>query len=263
MAKGRHIVFLGLLVCGICLLALSFRSSKTSPQWKLVWTENFKKKSLDSGVWGYMTRNSDLGKRFHSSNKNCYSLNKGGISIRAIQNTVDDTDTASFLTGAIWTKSKKAFKPGRIEVKARFNDVDGKRCAIWLLPFTPKKGWPADGEIDLMEHDSGMDYITQTVHTSYTKKNSAAMPKRYAKVNVDMDKFNIYGVDILPDKIEFYVNNKRTLTYPKVDSLSNLGQFPFYQDWFLILNTSVFHDSKKRSVSLSLDIDWIKYYELK
>lgn len=258
----RKVAFVAVVLLALSSGLMAFKNDGKA-QWSLEWKEDFNGKILDSTVWRVMNRARDGCRNYITPHPACYDVSKGTLKIKAIKNTIDPTDTAHYLTGGLYTKFKKSFAPGRIEVRARFNGSKGKTCAIWMLPFTPENGWPADGEIDIMEHASKIDYITQTVHTAYTKANLNAKPKRYIKKNVNYAEYNIYGVDILTDRIDFYVNNEKTFSYPKVDSLIYKNQFPFYRDWYLLLSTASRGPFDSICTPLEFEIDWVKYYTKK
>ena len=63
--------------------------------------------------------------------------------------------------------SKRTVTYGRVEVRAKFPGGCGTWSAIWMMPTNMSRGWPACGEIDIMEHvgyDPGN--IHATVHTA-------------------------------------------------------------------------------------------------
>lgn len=251
-----------------CILLQSFKVYKNPEEkWELAWVENFNGNKLDTTVWGFRERSRDGGGKYMTSNPACYSIKNGELTIKGIFNNIDESDTASYLNGGITTRFKKSFAPGRIEVKAKFNSISGGHPAIWLMPFSKENGWPADGEIDIMEQGGLNDYITQTVHTSYTKANVKAPPTRYVKKAINFKDYNIYGVDILSDRIDFFVNHELTLSYPRIDTLASKGQFPFIRDWYIILNVSIGVKGTGRvcnnSLPIEMTVDWIKYYTKK
>lgn len=250
----------------LCLSAIhSDQSSREQYNWKLIWQDDFNSNSLDTNVWGYMKRGRDASRKYHSSNPNCYVFKKGKLIIKGIKNPDLEADTAQFLTGAITTEGKKAFTPPcRIEIKANLSEAQGAWPAFWMLPFKKEKGWPADGEIDIMEHLNFDDFIYQTVHSAYTKQDPMAKPKRGVKSEIRRKDFNVYKVDILPNCIRFYVNDKEYLTYPKVDSLRYKGQYPFFRDWYLMLDMQLggswVGKINSDDIPVEMEIDWIKYY---
>lgn len=77
-----------------------------------------------------------------------------------------ENDTAPYLTGGVYTKGKKLFTGGRVEVCARLQAAKGAWPAIWMLP--EKAEWPKGGEIDIMERLNHDRIAYQTTHSYYT-----------------------------------------------------------------------------------------------
>lgn len=102
-----------------------------------------------------------------SSDPRCYEFRDGCIVMKAIVNDDLQTDPVPYLTGGIYTKFLKEFKPGRIEVRAKIKGVQGSQPAIWTGSWAGTI-WPWGGEIDIMEHYNTRDRIYQTVHSHYT-----------------------------------------------------------------------------------------------
>lgn len=263
------------IVLAICalLLCVSFGFSESMKQkkdneWNLVWEDDFNNHNLDTLSWGYMKRGRDDSRKYHSSFSGCYEFNDSCIVIKGIKNNDLLSDTASYLTGAITTQGRREFfPPCRIEIRAKVNSAQGAWPAFWLLPFKPVNGWPADGEIDIMEHLNYDDFVYQTLHSNYTKADRKAKPKRSFKAFVNKADFNVYGVDILQDRVDLYVNDSKTLSYPKIDSLLMKGQFPFFHSWYLILDMQLGGSwagaIKSDDLPVEMQIDWVKYYKLK
>lgn len=258
-------VFLGAL---LILFLSSFNTKRDSIHWELVWMENFDGTKLDSTTWSLMKRGKDESRKFHSSSTQCYNLKNGKLILRGIKNSNLETDSASYLTGGITTEGLKPFSaPGRIEIRAKIGSAKGAWPAFWLLPYKYDKGWPEDGEIDIMEHLNYDNFVFQTVHSSYTKSNTNAQPQRFVRAKIKRNKYNIYRVDILEDYIRFYVNEKETLTYPRIDSLTKKGEFPYFRDWFLMLDMQLggnwVGNIDPCDIPVEISIDWVKYYRPK
>lgn len=262
----------GLVIFSILLLliiSVTFNcNADNKGKWRLVWTDNFNSKKLNNDVWGYMERGKDDSRRYHSSNPACCEFKRGKLILKGIKNPVQGKDTAKNLTGGITTRNRKAFiPPFRIEIRAKLNCAKGAWPAFWMMPFKTINGWPADGEIDIMEHLNFDKFVYQTVHSSYTKANRNAYPQRTVKAAIKINKFNTYRVDILPDCVIYYVNGVETLRYPKVAGLEDQGQFPFFHDWYLMLcmqlGGSWVGPLDPEQLPVEMEIDWVKYYQLK
>ena len=92
-----------------------------------------------------------------------YAMRKGKLVLRGIVNHTQRNDTAPYLTGGVYTKGKKAFTNGRIEICAKLNAAGGAWPAIWMLP--EGAAWPSGGEIDIMERLNNDSIAYQTVHS--------------------------------------------------------------------------------------------------
>jgi len=109
-----------------------------------------------------------------------------------------------------------------------------------MLPTDWKYGgWPASGEIDIMEHvgyDPGV--IHGTIHTdSY---NSGKGTQKEGKITVAdcMDEFHTYAIDWTEDKIDFFVDEKLYQTVNR-DPIDDFKGWPFDQRFHLIMNIAV------------------------
>jgi len=61
--------------------------------------------------------------------------------------------TSNFESSRIITKNKKTFRYGRIDTRAKLPKGQGFGPALWMLGENiDEVGWPACGEIDIMEH---------------------------------------------------------------------------------------------------------------
>ena len=85
----------------------------------------------------------------------CFAMRKGKLVLRGFANQTLPNDTAPYLTGGVYTKGKKAFLDGRIEICAKLNAAKGAWPAIWTTGGSTDSWsweWPLGGEIDLLEY---------------------------------------------------------------------------------------------------------------
>ncbi len=65
----------------------------------------------------------------------------------------------------------------------------------------------------------------------------------------------------------FSVNGTETLTYPRVEKDSLKGQFPFFRDWYLMLDMQLggswVGKLDPADLPVEMEIDWVKYYRRK
>lgn len=241
-------------------------SCKQDDGWKLVWEENFESETIDWSVWSKTERGTADWADTQSQDERCYGFRDGNLILRGIVNDDRQSDTAAFLTGGLVTRGKKAFAPGRIEVRARLQSAKGAWPAIWLLPFNESDGWPYGGEIDIMEHLNSDSLVYQTVHSHYTydlglKDN----PVNFSTIGANTDDFNVYGVDIYRDSVVFHVNGVRNFAYPRMAELpDSLWQFPYHKPMYLLIDMQLggswVGDVDPSDLPVEMEVDWVRHY---
>lgn len=266
--RNIYTLLIGLLIFVSCL---GYRGEKGIAQkkdnaksWELVWEDNFDRKDIFStGIWSKIPRGKSDWQKNMSSHESLYRIEKGNLILSGIKNNVDYNDSSDYLTGGVYTKGNKYFGTGRIEVRCKLEATQGSWPAIWMLPQKGK--WPEGGEIDLMERLNFDNYIYQTVHTSYTKMNRDS-PKNHTIFEINPNDYNVYAVEIYQDELKFFVNEKHTFSYPRVQS--RINQFPFIENPFYLLidmqlGGSWVGEVKPFDGVVNMYIDWVRYYKHK
>jgi beta-glucanase (GH16 family) len=129
------------------------------------------------------------------------------------------------------------------------------------------KGWPANGEIDLMEHLNFESKVHQTVHSVYTRAVKRGKPKRSGSAKINRDDWNTYGCEWDADKIVFTVNGKPTFTYPRVPEKGE-KQWPFNQPFYFILSMQIggkwvngSGPTNPEHYPAWMQVDWVRVYQ--
>ena len=250
----------------ICLAGMT--SAQEHCRYALVWSDEFNDEVLDTKVWSKIWRSSADWAVHMSSADTLYALDNGDLVLRGMVNDFMPKDKAPFLTGGVWSKYRKSFGFGRLEVRAKFDVAQGFWPAIWMLPETNNSiNWPHGGEIDIMEHFRSNPTVNQTVHSHYTvnlgKRNR---PAQVAYPKYDEGCYNTYALERYQDSLVFFVNGHRTLNYPRFRKGAN-GQFPFSQhDFFLIMDAQLGYDRSPfidtAKLPVELRVDYVRYYEV-
>lgn len=230
----------------------------------LQWEEDFNQiESFDQNTWSKIPRGTSDWDKYMSDFDSCYAMRDGKLILRGIQNMNVSNDTARFLTGGLYTKGKRSFGFGRIEIRAKLNGAKGAWPAFWMLPENGK--WPDGGEIDIMEKLSFDTFAYQTVHSHYTYTLKIKEPKQSATGTIDPAGFNIYAVEKHPDSLVFFINNKKTFTYPRIKT-DKEGQFPFDKhDYYLLLDMQLGGSwvgaVEPKDLPVEMEIDWVRFYK--
>lgn len=252
------------LLTTLMLLSLLLSCNQSKDSWKLVWEDNFDQTNgFDLNTWSKIPRGGSDWNNFMSDYDSLYAIKDGHLILRGVSNQTQKNDTASFLTGGVYTKGKKNFKNGRIEIRAKLESATGAWPAFWLLP--EGESWPNGGEIDIMEHLNYDEIVYQTIHSNYTfnlgiKDN----PKSGSTIKINKDDYNTYAVEMYTDSISLFVNDIKTLNYPRIKT-DKEGQFPFNQDFYLLLDMQLggkwVGAVDLKDLPIAMYIDWVRFYQ--
>ncbi|MCB0640480.1 MAG: glycoside hydrolase family 16 protein, partial [Phaeodactylibacter sp.] len=145
----------------------------------------------------------------------------------------------SFTSARLVTRGKAPFKFGRIEVRAKLPSGRGTWPAIWMLPEADTYGgWPASGEIDIMEHVGyNPDTIFGTPHTKAFNHMIGTHRSGAIYLPDAETAFHTYAVEWNAQQIDWFVDD--TLYHRFAPSARTSAEWPFDHPFYLILNLAV------------------------
>ncbi|MFI0491123.1 glycoside hydrolase family 16 protein [Flavobacterium sp.] len=224
-----------------------------------IWSEEFNVDGApDPTKWGY-----DLGAggwgnnelEYYTSRPQNIVISGGTLKI----NTIKESYSGSNYTSArILSKGKFSFKYGKVEFRAKFPTGAGTWPAVWMLGNNiDTVGWPACGEIDILEEVGNTLNLN---HSSLHSPGRSGNTPDTATVSVanGNTNFHIYTMDWRADFIKFYVDNVLYYTF------TNSASMPFNQDFFLIINSAIGGNFggnvDPNFVSSTFEVDYIRVY---
>lgn len=234
--------------------------------YRLVWEDEFEGDHFDEEIWSKIPRGKPDWQNLMSDFDSCYAMKDGNLVLRGILNKPEYglNDTASFLTGGVYSKGKKSFENGRLEIRARIRGSQGAWPAIWLLPEGGH--WPQDGEIDIMERLNRESKAYQTVHSHYTYNLKKRRPKPGSTGRIEADGYNVYAVELGPDSLRFYINDRHTFTYPRIDT-DHEGQYPFDRPYYLLIDMQLggswVGEVDPQDLPAEMWVDRVRFYQKK
>lgn len=264
MKYYKSLLFISLLF--LCWMLVSCNSTRKLAGWSLVWEEDFnQKKSFNERVWSKIPRGGADWDNYMTDFDSCYAMRRGKLVLRGINNYTQLNDTAPYLTGGVYSKGKKAFSNGRIEIRAKLDPAKGAWPAIWML--AENADWPLGGEIDIMERLNHDSIAYQTVHSYYTYTLGLRdRPKSGSKGLIDPERYNIFAVEMYPDSLSFYINDVHTFTYPRIQTTEK-GQFPFNQPFYLLIDMQLggswVGGVDPEELPVEMKVDWVRFYQRK
>ena len=199
----------------------------------LIWSEEFEYAGLpDSTKWNYeegLIRNKEAQYYTRARLENA-KVENGVLTITARK---EDYRKSSYTSASIHTKGLFEFKGGRVEVRAKLPEGRGVWPAIWTLGANMDQvGWPACGEIDIMEF---VGYEPDLIHAHV----HSVSPGRGGRItaNKPFADFHVYALEWYDDRLDFYFDGVKYFTYSRKDE--GVVAWPFDAPQYLILNLAI------------------------
>jgi beta-glucanase (GH16 family) len=208
-------------------------------RWTLVWSDEFDDgPAPDPRNWSYETgyvRNKE--EQFYTADRRENARVEGGrLIIEARRDGFDGHDTTS---ASLHTWHKRSLLYGRVEVRARVPSGRGTWPAIWTLGENRREvGWPACGEIDIMEHVGfAPGVIHANVHTAAYNHTKGTGKGNRIDAGRPSESFHTYAVEWWPDRLEFFFDDRRYFVFRK--ERDDDAVWPFDRPQYLILNLAI------------------------
>ncbi len=185
-------------------------------------------------------------------------VDNGSLKIVALR---EDYDGKLYTSARMITKDLFTFKYGRLDVRAKLPVGQGTWPAIWMLGENiDLYGWPACGEVDLMEHgneDPGI--VSAAVHLPNSNGDHYYLSNRL-QIENEATEYHTYSVEWTPSKFDFYVDD--VLFHNFIIT----PEMPFRKPFFIILNVAMggqftgnFVDPE--FISGTMEVDYVRLYQ--
>ncbi|HET6928781.1 MAG TPA: glycoside hydrolase family 16 protein [Candidatus Acidoferrum sp.] len=228
--------------------AIAAPTQTEGASWVFTWSDEFdapdgsapdpKKWIVEAGKGTW--QNSEL--QYYTARPANVRVEKGNLVIQALRETFTGPDgiTRDYTSARLKTETLFTQKYGKFEARIRVPKGQGMWPAFWMLgDDIPTAGWPACGEIDIMEN-IGREPATVhgTIHgPGYSGDNSLGAPYALAGGNF-ADDFHVFAVEWEPKEIRFYVDGHLYETRTPAD-LPAGARWAYDHPFFLILNLAV------------------------
>ncbi len=218
--------------------AEGYYTGKDHPSMRLIWNDEFEGNVLDTKNWTYELGdgcgkgicgwgNDEL--QVYTDKKENVKVENGKLIITALKGN-------GYTSGRLKTEKKVEMQFGRIDVRARLPKGQGIWPAIWMLGANISQvGWPACGEIDIMELVGHQPSVVHgTVHYDDGGHKSSTSSRSLVQGDFS-EKFHVFSIVWDRDIIEWYVDNERFKTFTKTNS----ANYPFNAPFFFLFNIAV------------------------
>ncbi len=209
----------------------------------LVWSDEFDYTGLpDASKWSYDTDGNATGwgnneSQYYTSGRlENAEVKDGFLNITARK---EEYAGFSYTSARLRTSGKGDWLYGRVEVRAKLPDGRGMWPAIWMLPTDwAYGGWPASGEIDIMENVGYDPYkIVASAHTESYNHTIGTQKSATRTVQSCYTDFHIYELQWDSNEYRIYVDKMLLFTFKNEGT--GYKVWPFDKRFHLLLNVAV------------------------
>ena len=163
--------------------------------------------------------------------------------------------------------SRESWQYGYFEAAIWLPKGKGTWPAFWMMPDDQSKGWPACGEIDIME-EVGVDanITSSSIHCeTYNHVKNTQKTASRTIVGAE-DEYHVYALEWTEDYIKTYVDGVPLLEF-RNDKAGRESTWPFNKKFFLILNLAWGGDwggyagVDERALPCTMKVDYVRVYK--
>ncbi len=249
--SGARIACAGLLLAASMAVPGGFgrHTDYLGGEWTLLWSDEFNGPDgsmPDPNKWRIVQDGSGFGNQeleYYTNLPANLHIEGGKLVITARKAPFKGPDgiERDYTSARLETAGHFQQKYGRFEARIKLPRGQGLWPAFWMLGSDfPSAGWPACGEIDIMEN-VGLEpgKIHGTLHGPGYSGNNPLTGAYTLPNHEDMsDDFHVFAVDWMPDAIRFYVDG-RLFETQTVDSIPSSKRWVFDHPFFILLNLAV------------------------
>jgi beta-glucanase (GH16 family) len=238
----------------------------SSPDWKLVWSDEFDYNGLpNSKKWDYEVgkiRNNEA-QYYTKARKENARVEDGKL---IIEGRKEEYKGSHYTAASLITLGKFSFQYGRVEVRAKLPKARGTWPAIWMMGEDhPLVGWPRCGEIDIMEHVGfNPGFIHGTIHQINDEKKHWSKGE-IVKVPDCTDAFHTYGLEWSKEGLTIFIDDNRYFEFP----YQGPGKWTFDRKMYLLINLAIggqwggANGIDEAAYPQRYEIDYVRVYQRK
>lgn len=247
----------------------------TVPEPQLVWSDEFDVDgSFNTANWTAEVVPPENGgwyngeKQHYTDRADNVYVSNGTLKIVAKKETYtyNNTSTKEYTSARIITQDKVEFTYGRLDVRAKLPSGNGVWPAIWMLGANfDTVGWPACGEIDIMEnwgHEGTV--VHSAMHTTACSGVSGCANVRVGTTDVPTlaSEFHEYSIIWNENEVKFLIDGVSRYRYAPTNK--NNDNWPYNADQFIILNVAMggsWFEIDPNFTESTMEVDYVRLYQ--
>jgi beta-glucanase (GH16 family) len=264
----------------LLLLALAGLPARADAQaWRLVWSDEFegaRGAAVDARKWTEETGGTGWGNKelqfYTTGARNAYLDGNGSLVIKANEETPPEGAVCwygpcRYTSARLVTRDKFSRAYGRFEARIRVPAGRGLWPAFWLLgEDIGRAGWPACGEIDVMENIGREPSIVHgTAHgPGYSGGKGIGGSYTLPEGRRFAEEFHVFAVEWEPRALRWYADGRLYRTLTPAD-LPAGAKWVYDHPFFILLNVAVGGDwpgapDRTTRFPQTMAVDYVRVY---
>lgn len=213
-------------------------------EYKLVWSDEFDGTTLNTDNWTPIINGNGNGnneKQYYTDRPENLRVEGGMLIIEARK---ERHEWAEYTSARIVTKDKADFCYGKMEARLSLPVGGGTWPAFWMMGYGT---WPGCGELDIMEYVGNNP--NEIIHAAHTQAGNGMNGQHWSHVatapNIAGVDFHTFGVEWEEnvennrDCIKFFIDGVLTATYWDPIDTEDSQQWPYFEDFYFLLNIAI------------------------
>lgn len=251
MFKKYHILLCITFILGACAMTTPEPTPTSVPtptptaiweqaDWNIIWHDEFEGSQLDLKNWTFDIGGNGWGNaewQAYTDKPENIRIEDGMLVIEAREDTTLPAGRP-YSSARIKTQGLHSWQYGRIEARIKLPYGQGIWPAFWMLGENiSNKGWPASGEIDILEFiGREPDHIYATVHAPGYSGGDGVGSSIVTSADSLKNDFHIYAIEWQENEIRWYFDDRQ---YFKLTPNDVPDAWVFDHPFFIILNLAV------------------------
>lgn len=245
-------------------------------EYQLVWSDEFDGTALNTADWNIEVNGNGGGNQelqYYTDRATNLRVENGTLIIEARKESYMGK---RYTSARINTMNKHTFLYGKIEARIAFPSGGGTWPAFWMMGHDYSRvGWPACGEIDIVEHVGNQPNMnTHALHYPYKSGgNCWSVHKQHESIE---NQYHTYAIEWLQeeeygrDMIRFlYDGQVQAVQSETLENMDNEYFWPFNKPHFILLNMAIGGSMGGQvseqifNQSVQMKVDWVRVYQRK